>query len=250
MSLLVIFTLLLSQALAAHQPTHHRLRKRFSGAATYYDVGLGACGGTNVPSDFIVALNAPQFDDAGSGYPNPICGKSLTITHNGKTAQAAVVDKCPGCAYGDLDMSQGLFEYFESTGVGRFSMSWDWGNAAPAPAPTTSKDVPPAPTTSAAPPPPPSPTTTTHSTTTQAAAPTTSSSNSPTTSSSSSSSSGSDSISSSSSGSATSSSPSPQPSVNPYGTGDDNSGLPGNIIVMQEAVVNFGSLIRHAAGQI
>ena len=34
-----------------------------------------------------------QFDEAGSGYPSPICGRSLTISHNGKTAQATVVDK-------------------------------------------------------------------------------------------------------------------------------------------------------------
>ena len=40
-----------------------------------------------------------------------------------------------------------------------------------------------------------------------------------------------------------------QPSNNTYGIGDDNHGLPGNVLVMQEAIVNIGSLIRHAAGQ-
>ena len=147
--------------------------------------------------------------------------------------------QCPGCAYGDLDMSQGLFEFFEPTGVGRFGISWDWGDTS---APATSISVAPPPTTSAAPVPSLSPTATTPSTTKQSSA------DSPTTSpsmSSSSTTSESVSIASSSSDSAASS----QPSNNTYGTENDNSGLPGNVLVMQEAIINIGSLIRHAAGQ-
>ena len=151
--------------------------------------------------------------------------------------------QCPGCAFGDLDMSQGLFEFFESTGVGRFAISWDWGDTSAPPAtPTTSTSVALPPTTSASPVPSLSPTATIPSTTKQSSA------NSPTTSaplSPSSTTSGSASIVSSSSESAASS----QPSNNTYGTGNDNSEHPGNVLVMQEAIINIGSLIRHAAGQ-
>lgn len=63
----------------------------------------------SVASDFIVALNSPQF---GGGYPGPNCGRAITISYGGKTANAVVRDQCPGCGYGDLDFSRGLFNYF------------------------------------------------------------------------------------------------------------------------------------------
>lgn len=63
----------------------------------------------SVASDFIVALNAPQY---GGGYPGPNCGRSITISYGGKSAQATIRDLCPGCGFGDLDMSRGLFNYF------------------------------------------------------------------------------------------------------------------------------------------
>lgn len=40
----------------------------FSGQATFFAVGLGACGGTNKDSDFIVALNQPQYEEGGWCY--------------------------------------------------------------------------------------------------------------------------------------------------------------------------------------
>ncbi|KAI9638364.1 RlpA-like double-psi beta-barrel-protein domain-containing protein-containing protein [Dioszegia hungarica] len=124
-------------------------RQGFGGRATFYDVGLGACGGYNVASDFIVALNSPQF---GGGYPGPNCGRAITISYGGKTANAVVRDQCPGCGYGDLDFSRGLFNYFASEDVGTFQMSWSWSDSpAPAPAPSTTEK--PTPTSTYTPPP-------------------------------------------------------------------------------------------------
>jgi expansin (peptidoglycan-binding protein) len=73
----------------------------------------------------------------GGGYPGPNCFKQLQITANGKSAVATVMDQCPGCAYGDLDMSPSLFSHFADHSVGRFGISWDWidGSSSPAPAP-------------------------------------------------------------------------------------------------------------------
>lgn len=104
-------------------------------------------------SDFIVALNSPQY---GGGYPGPNCFKQIQISANGKTATATIMDQCPGCGYGDLDMSPALFNHFADPSVGVFQMSWDFVGAAPAPAPApeptstyvapTSTYTPPAPT--------------------------------------------------------------------------------------------------------
>lgn len=132
--------------------------KRFSGRATYYEVGLGACGHTNSGSEFVVAVNAPQYN--GGAY----CGQSVTISANGKSTQATVVDLCPGCPYGALDLSESLFTFFNPTSVGVFTIDWSFGGGGggggdqqPPASPSPSPD-PPQPTSSAAPPPPPEPT--------------------------------------------------------------------------------------------
>ncbi|KAG8902945.1 hypothetical protein FRB99_003913, partial [Tulasnella sp. 403] len=102
----------------AHVPAHanraHSHHKRSEeGHATWYDVGLGACGGHNSPGDYVVALNHAQY---GSGYPGPQCGRQMEIRANGKSAVATVVDECPGCPYGCVDMSKGLFQHFNDLG--------------------------------------------------------------------------------------------------------------------------------------
>lgn len=71
----------------------------------------------------------------GSGYPGPNCFKQLRINANGKSAVATVMDQCPGCAYGDLDMSPDLFSHFADHSVGRFPISWEWMDSSAAPAP-------------------------------------------------------------------------------------------------------------------
>jgi len=105
----------------------NQLEKRYSNAAfTYYDAGVSACGGTFTNSDFIVALNAAQF--AGGA----LCFKTISITANGKTASAQIVDMCPGCSYGGLDLSRGLFDFFASESEGVLHGSWTLGGGQPA----------------------------------------------------------------------------------------------------------------------
>ncbi|KAJ7735857.1 RlpA-like double-psi beta-barrel-protein domain-containing protein-containing protein, partial [Mycena maculata] len=170
-------------ALAAHQRrTNHRelsrrakgdlLDKRdtYTGARwTYYSTGLGACGGTNSDSDFIVALNQDTF---GTAYPSEYCYKQITMTYNGKTTTATIVDSCPGCpSPGGLDLSPGLFSFFADESVGVLYGDWSFvdgsgGSGGDTTTSTTQQKT----TTTAAP-----PTTTAHTTTstTKAAAPTT-----------------------------------------------------------------------------
>ncbi|PCH38608.1 hypothetical protein WOLCODRAFT_65340 [Wolfiporia cocos MD-104 SS10] len=100
-------------------------RQSYSNARfTYYVVGLGACGQTNQPSDFIVALDSSLY---GGGSPGPQCFKSITISANGKQTTATIMDECPGCPFGGLDMSEGLFQYFADLGVGVLNGEW-WYN--------------------------------------------------------------------------------------------------------------------------
>ncbi|THH06913.1 hypothetical protein EW145_g3750 [Phellinidium pouzarii] len=122
-----------------------RLSKRFSGARfTEYETGMGACGTTNSDNDFIVALNTAQY---GSGQD---CYKMISISYNGKTTQAQIVDECPGCPYGGLDLAPGLFSYFADISMGTIIGEWEFGDAPSSSATPTSS------TPAWTPPPPPS----------------------------------------------------------------------------------------------
>lgn len=98
----------------------------FAGSMTYYDVsrfsssilsaeiqlililqvGLDACGQTDVKSDYIVAVAQEWFDEfsGGDNNPNrnPICGIKINIEKNGKKTQATIKDICP-CKWNDTE---------------------------------------------------------------------------------------------------------------------------------------------------
>lgn len=120
-------------------------KRGFSGShsgirATYYAVGLNACGGHNTPDQYIVALSQKNF---GFAYPSKYCGAQVTIKYGGKTAHATIVDSCVGCPEWGLDFSKGLFSYFASLDEGVLSVSWSFGSGdappPPKPKPTTKK---------------------------------------------------------------------------------------------------------------
>lgn len=113
--------------------------------ATFYSpsVGIGACGWQNTDEELVVALNAPQY--ALNADHN--CGQSVRITNeqvsfalsiviflaadirqNGNQEIAKVVDLCPGCNDGDLDMSPALFGALNNNDFdqGVFPISWNF----------------------------------------------------------------------------------------------------------------------------
>lgn len=94
----------------------------FRGRATFYDVGLGACGRHNSPADFVVALNSKQWDDGKH------CGRQMVIRYNGKQAWATVMDESPGSPDKGLDMSRGLFNFFASEDKGVLTVEWEWAD--------------------------------------------------------------------------------------------------------------------------
>jgi expansin (peptidoglycan-binding protein) len=100
----------------------------YKGDLTWYDVGMGACGKTNVPSDHIVAISEAMFDAYNPGNPNnnPLCGKYVSITgKDGQKYRAQIVDRCPGCSKTDLDLSQEFFNLVTQNGDGRVgNMEW------------------------------------------------------------------------------------------------------------------------------
>jgi type IV secretory pathway VirB10-like protein len=123
---------------AAPQPTASPLESKDtsapSGASrtgdlTFYALGLGACGfndGGKDQTDNIVALSHLEMGEQSNG--NPYCGKTISISANGKTIQAIVRDKCMGCEKDNIDVSEHAFkELFGDLGVGRSTVNW-WYN--------------------------------------------------------------------------------------------------------------------------
>ncbi|KAI8640655.1 RlpA-like double-psi beta-barrel-protein domain-containing protein-containing protein [Parasitella parasitica] len=100
----------------------------YSGDATYYNTGLGSCGWTSKESELIVALNIGQMDNGANSNNNPNCGRSITATGPKGSVTVKVVDTCPGCANGDLDLSPAAFERIADLTAGRVPISWSWSS--------------------------------------------------------------------------------------------------------------------------
>ncbi|KAG1052813.1 hypothetical protein G6F46_003519 [Rhizopus delemar] len=100
----------------------------FSGKGTYYDVGPGSCGNTDTDSEMVVAINKSQMGNGANPNSNPHCNKRVKIIgSSGKACYARVVDTCPGCDHGSIDMSPALFKKVcGSLGLGFCSIKWDF----------------------------------------------------------------------------------------------------------------------------
>ncbi|KAK0556274.1 hypothetical protein OC844_005893 [Tilletia horrida] len=98
------------------------------GKGTWFNVAENEvdCGGYYKPSDFVVALNQGQYGNLDAR--SPYCDQYISITSNGKTATAKIVDACPespdACHWGALDMSTGLFQFFAGLDVGVIDIQW------------------------------------------------------------------------------------------------------------------------------
>ena len=95
-------------------------RSSMSGDATYYAVGLGSCGGTNSDSDMVAALSSSLM----GGSNSDLCGKSITVKSSSGSVTLKVVDSCPGCSEGDVDMSEAAFKQLGALDQGRIPITW------------------------------------------------------------------------------------------------------------------------------
>ncbi|CDO73236.1 hypothetical protein BN946_scf185007.g291 [Trametes cinnabarina] len=60
---------------------------------------------------------------------NPVCGRKITATYQGKSVTVAVTDRCTGCALTDLDFSPSAFSELADFDVGRLhGMTWVWAD--------------------------------------------------------------------------------------------------------------------------
>jgi expansin (peptidoglycan-binding protein) len=91
-----------------------------SGEGTYYDAnGTGNCSFDASPNDLLVAaMNAADYNTAAW------CGACLEVTGPTGKVTVRVVDQCPGCAHGDLDLSPQAFQMLSPLSAGRVPITW------------------------------------------------------------------------------------------------------------------------------
>jgi expansin (peptidoglycan-binding protein) len=90
------------------------------GDGTYYDAdGTGACSFEASPGDRLVAaLNGPDYAHAAW------CGACLAVSGPSGEVVVRVVDQCPGCKHGDLDLSKEAFARIAPLSAGRVRIAW------------------------------------------------------------------------------------------------------------------------------
>ncbi len=90
------------------------------GIATYYNAtGAGACLFDPSPQDLMVAaMNAVEYDNAA------VCGAYVTISGPKGAVTVRIVDLCPECQAGHLDLSREAFARIADLPQGRVSISW------------------------------------------------------------------------------------------------------------------------------
>ncbi len=100
-------------ATVAVNPTHQ-------GLATYYGAtGAGACLFDPSPADLMVAaMNAVEYDTAA------VCGAYVRVTGPSGSVTVRIVDLCPECQAGHLDLSQEAFAQIADPVLGRVAISW------------------------------------------------------------------------------------------------------------------------------
>lgn len=90
-----------------------------SGEATYYDAdGSGACSFDASADRMVAAINGTDY--AGSA----MCGACAEVEGPAGSAIVRIVDSCPGCEPGDLDLSREAFEQIAALSAGRVPITW------------------------------------------------------------------------------------------------------------------------------
>jgi expansin len=92
----------------------------YTGDGTYYNAtGAGSCSFDPSPDDLMVAaLNAPDYNNAAW------CGAFVEVTGPRGTVTVRIVDLCPECKTGDLDLSREAFARIADPIAGRVPIRW------------------------------------------------------------------------------------------------------------------------------
>ena len=100
--------------------TTNKVNPLHQGIATYYDAdGSGACMFDPSPNDLMVAaMNAVEYNHAA------YCGAFVQVNGAKGTIVVRIVDLCPECLAGHLDLSREAFALIDDLPLGRVPITW------------------------------------------------------------------------------------------------------------------------------
>jgi expansin (peptidoglycan-binding protein) len=88
-------------------------------ATYYYATGGGSCMFDASPENLMVAaMNIYDYDTAG------VCGECIELNGPDGAVKVRIVDLCPGCQSGDIDLSREAFSLIADTIRGRVPITW------------------------------------------------------------------------------------------------------------------------------
>lgn len=92
----------------------------YHGDATYYPANeaLGNCSYGQVPYIRIAALNSTDYDNA------RMCGAYVRVTGPRGTETVKIIDRCPECESGEIDLNGTVFGRIADPLAGRVRVSW------------------------------------------------------------------------------------------------------------------------------
>jgi expansin len=113
----LILSVLILPAVAIAQTKPNPVRQ---GVATFYDAaGEGSClFGRSSNNQLIAAMNAPEYSNAAA------CGAYVQVKGPKGTITVQIVNVCPECQAGHLDLSQGAFSQIADPKLGKVPISW------------------------------------------------------------------------------------------------------------------------------
>lgn len=94
-----------------------------SGEATYYTFadGSGNCSFPATPNDLLVgAMNHTDYADSA------VCGACASVVGPTGTVVVRLVDRCPECPQGDIDLSPEAFALIADIDLGRVPITWTY----------------------------------------------------------------------------------------------------------------------------
>lgn len=117
----------------------------YSGEATYYELGLTACGQTYADTDYVAAISYLLFDQNGTANPNskrlepclprgkltridnPHCGRRIRVYRGSASVDVTIVDRCAGCeGQYNVDLSPVAFQTLATEAEGRVDVTWSY----------------------------------------------------------------------------------------------------------------------------
>jgi expansin (peptidoglycan-binding protein) len=95
------------------------LGEEVKGIATFYDAtGAGNCSYEAGGDLMVAAMNTPQYDDSAA------CGMCVDIQGPKGNVRVRIVDRCPECDTGHLDLSREAFAKIADMQAGRVNITW------------------------------------------------------------------------------------------------------------------------------